>query len=265
MSLLRCFPVLAVLIAPFLATAQPLALQPGERLKFRVTWGILKAGEVEIAADATGEPSDPLTEVVVHTASAGLIRRLYSFDGEVRSLFDPDSGQLISASATTRSKKKSTDASITLDHRAAEAAYVDNLDPSRSTTVPLPESRPMDLVTSLVEARAWSLRPGDKRQIAVLFDDEFYDLTLKAVRYETVKTDDGKRRALLVVPRMEEKPRGLFKRGGEIRVWLDHEPPHLPLRFEVKTRAGTAVAVLTDYRPPTTIASVAEPSRAPRL
>ncbi len=231
--------------------AQPLALQPGERLDYRVTWGPLgRAGDLSILATRAGDSAQPLTEVVVRTSSAGLVRMLYSFDGEARSLFDPEDGRLLSATATTRAKRKNTRATITLDHESASARYVDHLDASRNTEVALPEGRAMDLVTSLVEARAWDLRPGDVREVSILFDDEFYDLSLHALRYETVRTERGRREALLVTPRMDEKPRGIFKRGGEVRVWLDRAPPHLPLRFEVQTRAGTAVALLTDYRPP---------------
>jgi hypothetical protein len=250
MRLLRLVSIFSA-FAVSLCSATPLTLQPGERLTYRVSWGVFgKAGEVEVSAAAVGDQRTPLTEVKIHTASAGLVRSLYSFDGEARSLFDPTDGKLLSASATTRSKKKNTRASITLDHEADRATYVDHLDSSRSTTVSLPGTRPMDLVTSLVEARAWSLRPGDKRDISVLFDDEFYDLTLHAVRYETVRTAEGRRQALLITPRMDQKPRGLFKRGGQVRVWLDKNPPHLPIRFEVQTKAGTAVALLTDHHAP---------------
>lgn len=250
MRLTQTLLCLLAFVAP-LCAAHALTLQPGERLAFRVSWGLFgKAGEIEISAAAAATTPEPLTEIVVQTSSSGFVRALYAFDGEARSLFNPADGRLLSATATTRSKRKSTKASITLDHQAAQATYVDHIDSARNTTVPLPGSRPMDLVTSLVEARAWGLRPGDQRVISVLFDDEFYDLTLHALRYEKVRTDDGRREALLVNPRMDKNPRGLFKRGGEIRVWLDRDPPHLPVRFEVKTKAGTAVALLTDYRTP---------------
>lgn len=243
---------LFLLCTAFARAADGLALRPGEYLAYRVSWSLLgKAGEIEVSARAAADKSPaPCTEVLVRTASAGLARALYAFDGEVRSLFDATDGKLLSATATTRSKRKRTEASITLDHSTSRAAYVDHLDARRNTSVPLPTSPPQDLVTCLIESRDWFSQPGDKRAVSVLFDNQFYDLTLQAVRFERVQTEDGRRDALLVVPRMERNPRGLFKRGGEIRVWLDRAPPHLPVRFEVETKAGTAVALLTDYRPP---------------
>lgn len=237
------------------STAAP-ALRPGEYLAYRVSWSILgKAGLIEVSARAADENPADRTEVLVRTASAGVVRALYAFDGEVRSLFDATDGRLLSATAVTRSKKKSTDASIILDHAASRAAYVDHLDASRNTTVPLPATPPKDIVTCLVDTRAWFSRPGDTRAVSVLFDNQFYDLTLQAIRYERVRTENGRREALLVMPRMDGTQKGIFKRGGQIRVWLDRAPPHLPLRFEVGTSSGTAVALLTDYRPPADLAA----------
>jgi hypothetical protein len=40
----------------------------------------------------------------------------------------------------------------------------------------------------------------------------------------------------------------MFKRGGEIRVWVSNDELRLPLRFQVKEAVGTAMAILTDYQ-----------------
>ena len=258
MRCLRWLPAAAACFCPLLAA--PLSTLPGESFTFRVSWGPLdKAGVIQVAAATVADAGKPRTEVVVHTASAGLVRRFCPFDAEARSLFDPDSGRLLSTTATTRTTKKTIRSSLTFDPGAARATYVDLDDPARNRTLSLPDTPPMDLVTMLVEARGWSLSPGDNRDVAVLFDNELYSLTLHALRYERVRTENGSREALLVTPRMDKNPRGLFKRGGEIRVWLDRAAPHLPVRCEVKTKAGTAMALLTSYRSPDAPAEKRDP------
>jgi len=82
----------------------------------------------------------------------------------------------------------------------------------------------------------------------VLFDDEFYELVITAEAEETIKTRWGEKRTMVLVPRMETEPKGMFKRGGEVRVWVSQEEDHLPVRFEVKLKVGTGMAVLTDYQ-----------------
>jgi hypothetical protein len=109
----------------------------------------------------------------------------------------------------------------------------------------------MDLITSLVNARSWNIKVGEKRPLCVLFDDEFYDLEITAERIESIATPWGRQNALLLVPRMEVNPKGMFRRGGSVRIWLSESEPRLPLRLEVSVAVGTAVASLTEYQPPT--------------
>lgn len=51
------------------------------------------------------------------------------------------------------------------------------------------------------------------------------------------------------MPKMDTNPRGIFRKGGQIRVWLAQDEHRLPVRFEVKVRVGTAVGLLTSYTP----------------
>ena len=152
--------------------------------------------------------------------------------------------------ATTKARSDETDASIQFDYTNAEAVYTDYLKPTRSTTLAVPEGDFSDFITALIQARHWSLAPGQSREVQVLFDDEFYHLKITAERIEKISTADGKQSALLLIPRMVGKPKGMFRKGGEVRVWISDDSQHLPLRFEVKLQIGTAVALLAAHAEP---------------
>jgi hypothetical protein len=49
---------------------------------------------------------------------------------------------------------------------------------------------------------------------------------------------------------METNPRGLFKKGGSVRVWISRDERHLPVMFEVSMGFGTGTAELAQYTPP---------------
>lgn len=242
---------LAALPAQAVETVAPV-LQPGESLTYQVGWALFgHAGQIKIAA-STGTLADmPVTRVVTTTSTTGLARLLYRFDGEADMLIDAHDGRLLSALAKTRSRGERTQASVSFDYVNKEASYVDHLRPDRTTLLHLPEeSRPLDLITSLVQTRTWSLAIGESRDMLVLFDDEFYELRITAEHEEILATTDGPRKALLLVPRMIGPPKGMFRRGGEVRVWVSADEDRLPLRFEVKLKVGTAYAVLSDYQSP---------------
>jgi len=231
---------------------EQVGLRPGEQLTYRVGWGVFgHAGELKIGAEVAPSGTDDTSlRVTTTTSTRGLVRMLYSFDGGAWSFFNSRNGRLLNASAATRSSKAETHSSISFDYKKGEANYIDHLRPSRSTTVPLPEGSPMDLITALIQSRVWRLTPGESRDVPVLFDDEFYALTITAEREETISTPQGPRLATLLTPRMNGTPKGMFRRGGEVHVWISADEDYLPLRFEVKLKVGTGIAVLTDYRPP---------------
>ncbi|AHF89380.1 hypothetical protein OPIT5_02960 [Opitutaceae bacterium TAV5] len=227
-------------------------IRSGEEFYFKVKWGPLgTAGDVAVSAQDEVLEGLPQTRIKVVTASRGLVRTLYAFDGEAESVIDPRDGRLLMAKATTRSRKQNTSMTLFFDYAANEADYTDNVRPERSTHIPLPEGQPMEFITALIQARGWNPQPGDTRVINVIFDNHIYPLTLHAMGYEKIATATaGEQEALLVIPKMETNPRGIFKRGGSIRVWLARDEQRLPVRFEVKVAVGTAVGLLTRYRPP---------------
>ena len=114
-----------------------------------------------------------------------------------------------------------------------------------------PEGDPADLIMALLQTRTWNLQPGEKRDALVLFDDDFYELTLYALRFEKLRTGLGEFNTLVLEPRMEKvPPKGMFKRGSTVRVWIAQDERRLPVRFEVEFKIGTGTATLDSYQPP---------------
>ena len=61
----------------------------------------------------------------------------------------------------------------------------------------------------------------------------------------------GTFKALRLVPRMDkEPPRGLFQRGGEIKVWISDGARPLPVRMQLKLNFGTATLSLQQHTVP---------------
>ncbi len=247
MPLVRFILCALVFSAPVFA-GEVNALHDGESYTFQVSWGpFLGAGDVNLAATQETHDGVSRLRITTRTSTTGFIRMLFPFDGTGDSFFDAHDGRLLEARATTKARKDQTDASIRFDYAKAEAVYTDHLKPARNTTLAVPPGHFTDFITTLVQARQWNLSPGQSREVFVLFDNEFYHLNITAERIETVNTAGGKQTALLLIPRMVGKPKGMFRKGGEVRVWIADNAQHLPVRFEVKLQIGTAVALLTSH------------------
>lgn len=248
-----------------LAAETKLAMRDGEAFTFKVSWAVLPgAGEIKISAATDTSGTVPRLRVMTVTQTRGFARMLLPFDAKSDSLFDSASGQLLALAESHTQRSKKTEHAVTFDYAAAQAIYtVPNL-AEKPRALPMPAGDPMDLITQLVQTRSWDLKPGEKRDALVLFDDDFYELTIHAVRYEELRTPLGTFNTLVLEPRMEKTaPKGMFKRGSTARVWISQDERRLPMKFAVEFKLGTGVATLTRYDAPSAKAAEGSPVPSP--
>jgi hypothetical protein len=257
---LRILWILPLLFWNAQAAGPQLGLREGEVLTYRVAYGIFgNAGEIIISAKPETNDKVPCMSVVTTTATRGILRSLYPFRAESDSIFELATGLMKVHTETSASSKKKTNFALEFDHAKSTALYTDFMDSSNDQTITLPPGNAMDLITSLVQTRIWDLKPGESRDINVLFERDLYELTIHAVRYEKVRTALGSFNTLVYEPRMEKtEPKGMFKRGSAVHVWISQDEQRLPVKFEVEFKFGAGVATLLNYEPPT-----APPSPAP--
>lgn len=243
--------------------AEPeLALHDGEQLVYRVAWGIFgNAGEIKIHAAAETNDGKPFLAIVTTTSTRGILKRLFPFEAQSESIFDLRTNRMSVHTENSASNRKKTNISLEFDYAKHSVLFTDFMDSANNQTLPLPEGDPNDLISSLVQTRTWDLKPGEKRDMNVLFEKEIYELTIHALHYEKIQTKLGTFNTLVYEPRMEKTPpKGMFKRGSAVHVWISQDGQRLPVRFEVEFKFGAGVATLLHYEPPTgSAAPAAEP------
>jgi len=245
---------------------EPVALGDGEFLHYRIAWGIFpKAGEIKISAEEiavtpstvdgnsgnTANTITPFLRIITTTRTSGTLKNFFRFRANSLADFDLHTGLLQRSEERSESKRKQTRQQLHFDYAAQRADYRNEVHPEKSQPLALPPGQPMDLITSLVQTRAWDLEPGQSRDALVIFDDDFYELTIYATGYETLTTPLGKFRTLVLEPRMERtEPKGMFKRGSTVKVWISQDARRLPVRFQVEFKFGSGIATLVTYRAP---------------
>jgi len=239
---------LAALLVPALHASQPLPMNDGERLTYRVSWAIVPgAGEIKLEAQRVASPDGPRLVVSQSTATRGLAKMLLRFEAQATSTFDVKTGQLLTLHEKSTTRNKRADHSVRFDHSARIAHY---LKPPAAEPRPLiiPAGDPTDLMMGLLQTRTWDLKPGEKRDALILFDDDFYELSIHMLRYEDVNTPFGTFRTMVLEPRMDKTPsKGMFKRGSSVRIWIAQDRLRLPVKFEVEFKIGTGTATLEKY------------------
>ena len=241
---------LLLLCLPCLAAAAPFtAFRDGESFTYKVGFAIFThAGDITIAAHDQKVDGADVMSVTTDTKSRGIVRGLYAFDNKAEVVINKASGRMLRVKESGADPKRATDTEIVFDYKTNTAHYTDRVRPERSEEVPIPPGDPVDLISALVQTRDWNLQPGEKRDLLVQFGSDFYPLAIYADHFEEVRTPLGTYNTLVLVPRMEKNPQGLFKRGGQIKVWISQDASNLPVKMQLKLGFGSATLLLSDYK-----------------
>lgn len=227
------------------------ALRDGESFRYKIGWGVFgSAGEVTIKAQRETLDNRPIFRIRTVISSRGMVRGFYTFDDRGELVVDEATGRILSATDEGRSGSKRLESRTVFDYERKVGIHTDVANPSRSREFPLPEGTPIDLISGLIATRDWNLALGDRRDALVYFGRDIYPITLRAEEKERVNTPMGRFETTVLVPRMEtEAPRGVFKRGGEIKVWVSQGSTPLPVKMQLKLNIGTAVLSLVEHQP----------------
>jgi len=87
---------------------------------------------------------------------------------------------------------------------------------------------------------------GDKIPFTMFLDNENYNLYIKYLGKETVKTKYGKFRAIKFKPLLVKGT--LFEGGEKMTVWVSDDPNHIPLRIESPIVVGSIKVDMLQYR-----------------
>jgi hypothetical protein len=249
-----CAAALLFSAAAFAVTPPLIGLGDGETLSYSVRWGLIPSvGRIKITADAIGSGSEAVLRVTTTTATWGLARGLFPFDARGESVYQANSGLLLSISESSAFQNKQVRDTLTFNYGKMTAMYSDEIHPEKSHPIQMPSGDPSDLILALIQTRYWNLQPGQQRDTLVIFKDQFYPLTIRAEPdIDYVISSMGIFKAVVLVPRMEKTPpKGMFKNGSTVRVWIEtNDSRRLPVRFEVGFRVGTGTATMLSYTPP---------------
>ena len=234
------------------ATADPMTdssatdfLRVGERLVFKLGWGIVyPAGQTTIETLAPEGPGAPV-RVRVLTESRGLVRSLYPLENDSKSLIDPRTGRPQKIVISGRDGKRETSSTTEFDYEAGLVTHTDDIRPHKSGTAKLPEETVYDIMVTMLKVRESPMKPGEKRRVKIAFDDDIYDIELTAIENDRIKTPAGRFDAVLIEPKQMGELKGFFKRGGTMKFWISTgEKPQI-VRMDFRMKIGTISSVLT--------------------
>lgn len=89
-------------------------------------------------------------------------------------------------------------------------------------------------------------KPGDKIPFTMFLDNEVYNLYIRYMGKETIKTKYGKFRAIRFKPLLVQGT--IFEGGEKMEVWVSDDGNKIPLRVESPISVGSVKVDMMNYR-----------------
>ena len=89
-------------------------------------------------------------------------------------------------------------------------------------------------------------KPGDKINFSLFLDNEVYEMYIRYVGKETIRTKYGKFRAVKFKPLLIKGT--IFEGGEKMTVWVSDDKNHVPIRIESPISVGSVKIDMISYR-----------------
>jgi hypothetical protein len=240
------------------------AAPAGESLVYKVEWDPpwylfflpkMDAGEVSLEmAPETGYRGGRASRLTMKALSSGSLANMTGMKVEDEFVFhtDPETYCTVSASQTIREGKRKRRIEV---QYLRETRQLHILEVDEATVPPTTKKNETrnnipecvhDPLSALYMFRRLPLAEKYSRTFPLANDDKIRDVRGLVEKRELIETASGKAPAWRITT--SALMGGLFKEGGQFKIWFSADEKKVPLQFEVKVRIGRVFGKLKSYR-----------------
>ncbi|HOX84446.1 MAG TPA: DUF3108 domain-containing protein [bacterium] len=216
--------------SPWMRRLQQNAFQVGEKLVYKVKYGIITAGEAELAIPTISQfNGHSVFEITSRIQTASTFNRIFRVDDLVRSLVDEQGIFSWYIEEHLREGKYNADRWIILNHQVGLAYN------ARDTVAIAPFTQ--DVLSIIYFIRSQPLKSGAVIETENIINMKRYPVDVHILGQERVNVKAGDFNCFQVEPRyrpgFDKKPK------GEMKLWVSNDQRKLPIRIITSTPFGS--------------------------
>lgn len=213
---------------------------PGETMEYAVSYGVVPAGTMTLAIeDLETFSGRPAYHFVLSAESNRAVSFLYELEQEEESWFDAQ--ELYSLKYERHSQEN--DKTRTREYRFDQQRHL-RVEPDGETKPASP--RAVDQLSMIYYLRLLPYRPGARFTLRNQADPEDNPIGIEVLKSERVKVAAGTFDTYVLKLDLRTDT-GVFKRGGDNRIWVTTDARHVPVKLSSKIGLGNFQAELVEY------------------
>lgn len=221
------------------------AFQSGEQISFTVFYNVIglyvNAGTATFSVNAERLNNEPVYHLVGEGTSNSRYDWIFKVRDKYESYIDTNNLQPIKFIRNVNEGGYKINENVSFNRQANTAT-------SEKGTVKVPNCI-QDVLSAIYYARNINFekyKPEDKIPFTMFLDNEIFNLYIKYLGKETIKTRFGKFRAIKFKPLLVKGT--LFEGGEKMTVWVSDDANHVPLRIESPIVVGSVKVDMMGYK-----------------
>jgi hypothetical protein len=240
--------VITCFLRPLTASAGAVtAFEPGEQLQYVLKWSGIVAGD-SVMKIVKGDFVDGtyIYRVISRAESRALVDVVYKVRNQYETHINPLDGLTRRYVFNMREGGKRERRLLYFDQEKHFVRRILFKDDSTETQDYEIEPQTQDNLSALYALRNESLKPGDSITYRVFEGRKNWELIIDILAEETVDVKAGRFRTLVVHPKL--KFEGIFRRKGELHVYMSDDQWHIPVLMKSKVKIGSIDAELVRFK-----------------
>ena len=243
-----CMPRLGAFLAFFAASATavgqtshaPAPFLPGESMEYAVSYGVIPAGQLTIrVAGLETYQGRSAYHLVSEAKSNRAVSVLYELASSEESWLDAEGLYSLRYRRVSTENDKTRERDVRFDQQRHLRIYSDG---ATSPTSP----RAVDQLAMIYYMRTLPIGPGKTFLLQNQADPDDNPVTIRVLKRERIRVPAGSFDTWVVDIEVKTD-RGIFKKGGENRVWVTADARRVPVKISSKIGIGSFAAELVDY------------------
>jgi len=219
------------------------AFTRGEKLTFRLHYGIIDAGVATLAI--TDEKRQINGRKTFHIVGVGESKGAFDWFFKVRDRYETyiDEQSIV----PWMFLRNVNEGGYKIEQAYVFNHYTQKVNVGKGEIFPI-EPNMQDMLSAFYAARTMDLsaaKPNEIYAINCFMDKEVWPLKVKFICRETVKTELGTFKCLKFRP-IVQKGR-VFKREEDLNIWITDDKNHIPIKGQADVLVGSIKLELTDY------------------